>query len=149
MAVAPSLTTLSDTDEFVTLSETITYTDSSLTPPEVPIITSVTPDVADTGITISFVSNQLTISGQYTNVFTNKNFQYVPLNEPTNLVTVNYDSVPAEIDALIKYSPDALETKKITYTVVTSSGNATVEQTVTNSWDRGKDQMFDILGREA
>lgn len=155
MALEPALTVFPTVEEILSeFSQTVTYNDvsagSELSPPtSIPAnIQSVTASHTDPGITIEISGNSVTISGKYLQAFTNKKWTYVPFqNPPSPVEDVFYNEIPSKIDSLVSYKADKTVSKLVTYTVSTSSGTATIEQTVTNNWDAGKAQMFEVKAR--
>lgn len=149
MPLEPAKTVFPDAEEVLTqFSQTVTYNDvtagTETTPgTSTPVtISSVTASKTDSGITISFSGNSVTISGKYQEAFTNKSFDYIPFEKaPTVVAKVGFKDIPPKIDTLVGYTPDKTISILITYTVVTSAGSATIEHTVTNNWSAGKDQM--------
>jgi hypothetical protein len=145
MPISPSETILTTVEELEEFSASANYIDTdTLLPAE---ILSVEPSQIDPGIEIIVSGSNVTIQGNYAQVFTDKTFQYIPIDDETRLVTSSLTEVPENIFALIKYSPDTKLSKLITYSVISESGNATISQTVTNNWDSGKSQMLNILSR--
>lgn len=161
MALTPSFTELSPVNEGQTFSESVTFNDEEAGAPpaegeppgagtSTPVtITSVTSSIVDSTIVITIADNVVTISGAYNNAFPGKTFKYIPKGHPEQLVVVPFNEIPAEIDALTGYNPVGSTSTTILYTVITSSGTATISQVVKNNWDAGKAQMLNALSRGA
>jgi hypothetical protein len=154
MALTPATTTWPDVPEFQEFSQSVSYMDEVAGDPETgggssspATVISVTSSLPDDTIIINFQNNTVTISGKYSNAFPEKKFSYIPTENKQALITVSFDQVPSSIYTLIKFAPAITNSKEITYTVVTSAGNATITQNVTTSWDVGKAQMYDVLAR--
>lgn len=156
MALEPALTVFPDVEELLDeFSQSVSYNDVSVdpisgAPSSSPAnITGVTASHEDAGITIEFSGNTVTISGKYLEAFTNKTWTYIPKGQTPNEIVegVSYTDIPEEIEVLTSYFPDKTISKLVTYSVQTSAGSASIEQTVTNNWDTGKAQMFEVLDR--
>ena len=155
MALSPSTTQFPEVNEGDTFSQTVTYIDLVDAPseeggssPEAVEVTinSVTSSINDSYITIQHTNNVVTISGKYTSAFPGKSFKYIPKGGGLE-VTAPYESVPAEINALITFTPVSTQSVTVTYTVNTNIGSATITQVVKNTWDTGKAQMIEVLSR--
>lgn len=150
MSLNPALTVFPTVEEVITeFSQSVSYYSEVLGVSSPANITSVTPSQPDPGINIIVSGNTVTISGRYLQAFTNKKWTYIPLGQTPNEIVeqVFYDEIPEEIEVLTSYFPDKTVSKLITYSVNTSAGSAVIEQTVTNNWDAGKAQMFEVLDR--
>lgn len=148
MAVTPPSTTFSTVEEVIgEFSESVSYYDSTTS--LAAGVNSVTASQSDPGITISISGNTVTVSGRYTQIFTDKTWTYIPRGQtPEEIVEgVYYSEIPIEIEALTSYFPDKSVSRLVTYSVSTTAGSATIEQTVTNNWDTGKAQMYEVLAR--
>jgi hypothetical protein len=153
MALFPTTTDFSPVDEGQNFTESVTYNDVEGEDPggiSTPVvIDSVTSSIDDSSITISVVDNTVTITGPYNNAFPGKTFKYIPLGQPGTLLTVPFNEIPSQIDALTGYNSVGTLSTTVIYTVVTSSGSATITQVVNNNWDAGKTQMLNALSRGA
>jgi hypothetical protein len=145
MALIPAEITLLTVEEFDDFSVSVSFTDSeTLLPAE---IVQVQPSLVNNSIEILISGSNVIIQGFYSEIFTEKTFQYIPIEDESQLVTSFLPDVPESIFALIKYTADNRLSKTITYTVVSTSGSAIISQTITNNWDSGKLQMLNILSR--
>jgi hypothetical protein len=159
MSLTPETTVFDAVDEGQSFTYTVVYTNEAEavdpppeTPPETPpdpIIESVVSSVEDSTINIEFVDNTVTISGSYNNAFPGKTFEYIPKGKQGTIISVPFNQIPLEIDALVKYNAVAATSTTVTYTVITDSGTATISQLVKNNWDAGKAQMLTALARGA
>jgi hypothetical protein len=156
MSLEPALTVFPTVEEVLDeFTQSVSYNTVSVDPitgdpSNVPAsVTSVTPSQEDPGISIEISGNTVTISGKYLEVFTDKTWTYIPQGQTPNEIVENvfYNEIPQEIEVLTSYFPDKTVSKLITYSVNTSAGSAVIEQTVTNNWDAGKAQMFEVLDR--
>ena len=161
MALTPTTTVFAPVFEAAEFSESVTYfnEEAGTTDPEtgetapgtsLPVeIKSVTSSVQDSTIKIVINNNTVTISGAYNNAFPGKTFKYIPKGDPKSLLTVPFNEIPAEIDALTGYNPVRTTSTTVIYTVTTDVGSATITQVVNNNWDTGKAQMKNALARGA
>jgi hypothetical protein len=161
MALSPTTTEFSPVDEGQEFTESVTYNDVESGEPDpdtgepgpgqsTPVtIETVSSSVEDPSITIDIVDNTVTITGPYNSAFPGKTFKYIPLGQPGTLLTVPFNEIPSQIDALTGYNPVESLSTTIIYTVTTSAGSATITQVVNNNWDAGKTQMLNALSRGA
>jgi hypothetical protein len=159
MALSPTTTEFAEVDEGQEFSESVSYNDVEAGEPDpetgepgegtsTPVtIESVISSIEDPSITIEISENTVTITGPYNNAFPGKTFKYIPLGQPGSLITVPFNEIPSEIDALTGYNPVGVLSTTVTYTVTTSAGSATITQVVNNNWDAGKAQMLNALSR--
>lgn len=138
---------LNTVEEFQNFSASVYVEDTSFLTTVPANVTGVSATLSTDGVTISYSGSTVSFTGRYTNIFPEKTFEYL-VTEPQEEVTVtNYDEIPSSIYVLTQYNPAGILSKTITYTISTSSGSATVTQTVRNNWDSGKAQMLAAQSR--
>lgn len=143
--VSPS--TLTTVQEFQVFTQSISVEDVGILGPVPATVTGVAANLSTAGVTINFSGSSVTLTGKYTNIFTEKTFEYL-VNEPQEIVTVTpYQNIPAKIYVLTQFNPSTILSKTITYTISTTSGSASVTQVIQNNWDTGKSQMLEALSR--
>jgi hypothetical protein len=144
-SASPSI--LTSVEEFQNFTQSISVEDPGISGPVPATVTGVTANLSTEGLTINYSGSNVTISGRYVNIFTEKTFEYL-VTEPQEEVTVtSYQDIPSKIYALTQFNPSKILSKTITYTISTTSGSASVSQTIQNNWDTGKSQMLQALSR--
>lgn len=142
---SPSI--LTSVEEFQIFTQSITVEDTGISGPIPATVTGVSANLSTEGLTINYSGSNVTISGKYINIFTEKTFEYL-VTEPQEQVTVtDYQNIPSKIYVLTQFNPSTILSKTITYTISTTSGSASVTQVIRNNWDTGKSQMLQALSR--
>ena len=100
--------------------------------------------VANTStLSVAISGSTLTISGYYTDCFTNQYFQFRTSGTTTTLSSVTgYASLPASFYKAVKFMPDLNTTTSVNITVVTNLGTINMVQTVYNDWNYERNRLI-------
>ena len=142
---SPSI--LTTVEEFQNFTQSISVEDVGFLEPIAATVTGVSANLSTEGLTINYSGSNVTISGRYINIFTEKTFEYLTTEPQKEVDITPYQDIPPKIYALTQFNPSKILSKTITYTISTTSGSASVTQTIQNNWDTGKAQMVQAVSR--
>ena len=108
------------------------------------VLSSYSIKVANTStLRVTVTGSLLTISGYYTDCFTNQYFEFRTSANTTTLSSVTgYASLPDSYYMAVKYMPDLNTTTSVGITVVTDKGTINMTHTVYNDWNYERNRFI-------
>jgi hypothetical protein len=89
------------------------------------VINSVTSSFPHVGVSVSFSTRVVTISGRYRDMYSPATWRYIPVDS-TDVVTIsNFDLMPAKIGTVVEAKKEAGSTVPVTYIVNTTETTKT------------------------